>query len=75
MKSDILIILLAILATSCHYSNRHGECIGLLDDGDPTLTYKVDTWNAVWTLVGSESIVPPVIWALECVSCPTGKKK
>lgn len=63
-----------LLSTSCAFETQYGECIGFDDDPDPTLVYEVSTRNVIWTVLGSESVVPIVVWALECVKCPVGHR-
>ena len=43
MRSISFAILLSLAA--CHGSNSYGECVGIIEEGDPALRYRIDTWN------------------------------
>lgn len=66
--------LLCFARAGCHGSNRYGECIGLGDEADPNLVYKIDVWNTVWSFLGVETLIAPVLWATSYAKCPVGVK-
>ena len=70
-----LVLIGSLFFTSCAYSSSYGPCIGLMDKPDPELNYKVSVGNAVWTVIGFELVIPPIVWAATCVKCPTGVKQ
>lgn len=72
MKYLMLLCLIAL--TSCTSKTEFGPCIGLADDKDPKLNYRVSTGNLVVAVIFSELIVPPVVVALNELYCPIGVK-
>lgn len=66
--------LIACALTACTGETEYGECVGFGKDRDPALKYEVSTRNVVWTVIGSETAVVPIVWALEYVYCPMGRK-
>jgi len=68
-------LLLALLLVSCSGSNQHGECLGLADDKNPALVYKISVRNAFWSLVGIETIIAPILWATDYAYCPVDRKQ
>jgi len=73
MKKLLVILALALLA-GCTSRTEFGQCVGIAEDKDPSLIYKLSIWNMVLGLVFAELIVPPVIVVAEKLYCPTGKK-
>jgi hypothetical protein len=68
-------LLLVLFLVSCSGSNEHGECVGFSDgDRDPRLEYEVSTRNAIWSFIGVETIIAPVLWATDYAYCPVGLK-
>ena len=47
------------------------ECVGFGKKQDPRFEYEIDTRNAVWSLIGSVTAIPAIVWALEYAYCPT----
>ena len=72
MKRIAILLLIAALA-GCTTRTSYGECVGINQDQDPTLRYKVDVWNAILGVVFFEMIVPPVIVVANELYCPVGK--
>ena len=72
-----IMMVAALMLTSCHGSNEYGECIGLIDEDaeDPNMKYKIDLWNTVWSFIGIETIIAPVLWVTHFARCPVGPKK
>ena len=75
MKKLFTIATIALLLTSCSGSNRHGECVGL-DNADrlPNLEYRLSARNTIWSVIGIETIIAPVLWATDYAYCPIGPK-
>jgi hypothetical protein len=74
MKTIAVLLSVALLA-GCTSKTEFGDCIGIADDRDPTLTYKVSAWNAILGIFFFELIAPPVIVLVNETYCPVGKKK
>ena len=74
MKKILLIALAAVFLAGCTTRTEYGECVGLSDDKDPALHYKVDVWNAFLAVVFVETIIVPIIVVVDDVYCPVGKK-
>lgn len=66
-------IMIVLFALGCAGETQYGECVGFGKDRVKGLKYEVSTRNAVWTVVGFETAVAPVVWALEYAYCPIGK--
>ncbi|MDB4330276.1 hypothetical protein N9948_00970 [bacterium] len=69
MKSFLLSILILFI-TSCSGSTQFGECIGIADEGNPKLIYETSTRNAIWSFIGIETIIAPILWATDYAKCP-----
>jgi hypothetical protein len=74
MKRLLLIALACVALTGCTTRTEYGECVGLADDKDPTLHYKVSAWNVFLGVVFIEAILPPIVVAVDDTFCPVGKK-
>jgi hypothetical protein len=74
MKKLLMVLLISMTLIGCTERTSYGECIGFDEDEDPTLKYKVDIGNAVISIILFETIIVPIIWALEEAKCPVGKK-
>lgn len=73
MKKLIVILAFALLA-GCTSQTEFGPCVGIADDKDPALIYKVSVWNAFLGIFFFELIVPPIIVLVDETFCPVGKK-
>lgn len=73
MKTIISLIFIALLA-GCTSSTTYGECVGLGEDKNPNLHYKVSVLNVVMAIVFSQTIVVPVVVAVDEFYCPVGYK-
>lgn len=69
-----LILVLALLISGCAGSTQYGECVGLSGKKDSTLQYELSTRNIIVGTVFIETLVVPVIVALEYAYCPVSKK-
>ena len=78
MKRVFLIIVLALLLSSCTSDTDYGECVGIDDmiQGNvvDTLEYEIDTGNVIVGAILIETIIVPIYVALEETFCPTGVK-
>jgi hypothetical protein len=71
------ILLTTTLAlAACKGSTQYGECVGILDEDarDPDLRYELSTRNLVWTIIFSETLLVPIVWAVGYSHCPVGHK-
>lgn len=73
MKKLIAVLSLALLA-GCTTRTEYGDCVGIGDDKNPKLTYKISVWNAVLGVIFFELIVPPVMVVADSLYCPVGTK-
>ena len=67
--------LCVLLLAGCTSRTEFGPCIGLADDKDPKLIYKVSGWNIAMGIIFIEMIVPPILVATDETFCPIGKKE
>ena len=76
MKKAIVAMLLALalFTTGCRSHTEYGECIGVGDEPEPELVYRVDVRNAVLGILFFETIVVPVIWLADEFKCPIARK-
>ena len=69
----IVIIALMIFVTSCTGNTKYGECVGFdSSDRKPRLIYKISVRNTIWSFIGVETIIVPVLWATSYAYCPIG---
>ena len=74
MKKILLIALAALFLTGCTESTQYGTCVGIADDKNPALIYKLDVWNTVLGIVFAETIIVPIIVLIDETFCPVGKR-
>lgn len=76
MKNMILLVLLvfSLVMSGCDTRTQYGECIGVLEDPDPSLVYSYDYGNILIGAIFSETLVVPAIVIADCYKCPTSKK-
>ena len=73
LLTSALVALALITTTACKSETKYGECVGFDgSDRDPKLTYDISVRNAVWSVLGFEMILPPVLWATDYAYCPDG---
>ena len=70
-----LLAFIFITLTGCDSETKYGECVGLMDDKDPKLTYVYDKSNIFWAVLLSETLVVPVIVVLDRLQCPIHRRK
>ena len=73
MKAFVVAMIVAALA-GCTSRTEFGPCIGVGEDKDPKLVYKVSAWNLFVGFVFIEMLVPPIIVAVDQTFCPVGRK-
>lgn len=74
MKKTFIIVLSAVLLLGCTTHTQYGKCIGLADDKNPALIYKVDAWNVFLGIVFFETIIVPLYVVIDNTFCPVDKK-
>lgn len=75
MKKIIAILLLASVLSGCTSSTEFGECVGLFDEKNPKLTYKLSGWNAFVAVIGSGLMfIPTIMVVANETFCPVGKR-
>jgi len=74
MKKLLLLAIAAMFLTGCTTHTQYGKCIGLADDKNPALIYKVDAWNVFLGIVFSETIIVPLYVVIDETFCPVDKK-
>ena len=74
MKKLTSIIILSVLLSGCINTTKYGNCIGLAEDRNPKLMYKVSAWNLSMAIIFYYFVVPPVIVMMNNLYCPVGVK-
>ena len=75
MKTIIMSIFVLALLTGCTESTEFGECIGLSDEEEPNLKYKISVRNAIWSFLAVETVIAPVLWATDFAKCPVARRE
>lgn len=70
----LLLVASMLFLSACTERTQFGECIGVTDEPDPNLNYKIDTWNAVIGIVFIETLVVPVVILNDQFYCPKSRK-
>jgi hypothetical protein len=73
-KRILIASILAVLLAGCTSRTEFGECIGIADDKDQRLVYKVSAWNVAMAAIFVETIVVPVVVVANEAVCPVAKK-
>lgn len=74
MKNLISIIAIAALLAGCTSQTAYGPCIGVLDDKNPELEYKLSVNNTVMAVLFSSTVFVPILVVANQHSCPVGVK-
>jgi hypothetical protein len=72
MKQIALVLALVALLAGCTSKTEYGQCIGAFDDKRPELHYKASAKNIVMAIIFSETIIVPVVVAVDETMCPDG---
>ena len=67
-------LLVLLLLSSCSGHRDLGECIGVVDEGDPKLVYETDVRNTVWSVIAFQTLIAPILWATDYAKCPIRRK-
>lgn len=75
MKRTIAAVLLLAVLSACTSATEYGPCVGLFDDKDVKLTYKLSGWNLFMAVIGTSFLfIPTIIVAKDETFCPSGRK-
>jgi len=74
MKKITILFIFLVLLSGCTTRTEYGDCIGALDDKNPSLLYKLSAWNLFVGIFFSGLIVPPIIVLANETICPVGYK-
>ena len=74
MKKLTILFIFIVLFSGCSTRTEYGDCIGVLDDENPSLLYKLSAWNLFIGVFFSSLIVPPIIVLANETICPVGYK-
>lgn len=75
MRKLLTVLMVGTLCSSCIKHTEYGECIGVQDKAQMKKEYRLSYWNIFIGLIFSETIIVPVVVALDDVYCPTGENK
>jgi hypothetical protein len=67
-----IVIATLCLMCSCTFRNSQGECVGLVsqDHKNPGVEYRISWWNIALGVIFSETILIPVVVAIDDFECP-----
>ena len=74
MKKLLLLVFALMLTVGCTERTNFGECIGFDDNEELSLEYEISIKNAVISAIFVETIIVPIVWALDDAKCPVGKR-
>lgn len=74
MKKSLLALVAVAMLAGCTTRTEYGACIGLSDDRNPELTYKLSSWNVFLGIIFIETIIAPIMVVNDSLYCPVGKK-
>lgn len=57
----------------CSNATQYGKCVGIDDERDPTLKYKLSAWNIAMGIIFVEMIIPPIVVATDELYCPVAR--
>lgn len=69
------IMFFALLFSGCEKENQYGKCVGIDEDKNPNLTYKISTRNVILGVLFFEILIPPIVVLASETYCPTGYKQ
>jgi hypothetical protein len=69
----IVFLCLAVFG-GCQSETPHGPCIGVFDDENPKLQYKLSVRNTVLGVIFFQTVFVPVIVLANETRCPVGPK-
>lgn len=75
MKRLFAILLIAVMLAGCTTHTKYGDCVGLGDDQNKNLHYKLSGWNLAIGIIFFETVVVPIVVILDDAVCPIGPKQ
>jgi hypothetical protein len=75
MYCAVACIALLFCVSGCTSKTEYGSCIGVADDKDPKLVYKVSVKNAVLGIIFMETIIVPIYVLVDETYCPVGRSE
>jgi hypothetical protein len=67
--------ILCLFIMGCTSSTEFGPCVGIGEDRDTSLVYKISAMNLFWGIIGFSLVAPPIIVVVDETFCPVGRKK
>jgi hypothetical protein len=74
MKKITILFVLIVFLSGCTTRTEYGNCIGAFDDKNPSLVYKLSTWNLIIGVFFFAMVIPPIMVASDETLCPVGYK-
>ena len=74
MKTLAIAVLLVAALSGCSNTTEYGNCVGVDDERDPSLNYKLSAWNIAMGIIFVETIIAPIVVAVDELYCPVGNK-
>lgn len=74
MKKFLATLCIVGLLSGCTERTEFGECIGVQEDKDPSLVYRVSKWNVAMAIIFFGTAFVPIIVGFWELSCPVAKK-
>lgn len=71
---QLCLILAFVLLSGCTSRTNFGLCVGVGEDRDASLVYKLSHWNIFVAFILVETIVVPIVVIADQLYCPVGKK-
>lgn len=75
MNKILLVLAVMLLLSGCESSTKYGSCVGITEDQNPGLHYKVSKENLILAIIFSETIVVPIVVLADEFYCPVGKNE
>jgi len=66
---------LVVVLSGCESRTYFGPCVGVGEDKNPALKYKLSARNTVMALVFAPSVVVPIVVLVNETFCPVGEKQ
>jgi hypothetical protein len=77
MKKTLAAILLAsmmVMLVGCSSSTQYGDCVGLGEEQNPNLKYRISAQNVAVGILFFSLVIPPVVVVADEFYCPVGVK-
>ena len=74
LSGFLIHLLVALILNGCISETEHGKCVGISDEKDPDLIYKINSTNITIGILFMGLVAPPIIVLVDEIYCPVGKK-